>query len=58
MAYVLSDKRVKDRAELCEQILRNDLALVSVEISTKSMIRSVRDRKITLMGKISNLGML
>ncbi len=42
--------------DLCKEIVTNDLALVSVEIASKSMMRSVRDRRITVMGQIASLG--
>jgi hypothetical protein len=35
---------------------KSEIALVSVEIAAKSMLRSVRDRRITLSGQLATLG--
>ncbi len=47
----------KQRAlRLCRKMVTKDIALVSVEIASKSMMRSVRDRRINIMGQIASLG--
>jgi hypothetical protein len=42
--------------ERCRNAIANDIAIVSIEIATESLLSSVRDQKISFVGKIANLG--
>jgi hypothetical protein len=42
--------------ERCRNALANDIAIVSIEIATESLLRSVRDQRISFVGQIANLG--
>ena len=40
----------------CEETARIDLALVHIDISTNSLLRTIRDRRITFAGQVAMIG--
>ena len=40
----------------CKEIVTKDIAVVYIQISSETFIRTIRDRKVTFAGRIATLG--
>ncbi len=46
----------QDDMEFCEKIVKEQLSFVSVELASKTFLRSVTNQRINFLGQLSSLG--
>ena len=55
-SILYNETSTSDEMAFCEKIVREQLAFVSVELASKTFLRSVTNQRIKFLGQLSSLG--